>query len=233
MSQTAAALDCSGMAVYNMLRANGWNREIEHTKAQTLEAMYEDTERFLDLYLAKSAEQIAKDNSFNLRGVIAFYKAQGVWLGAAKDRTQKALRNRTFGAIKRGERSIAQLLREDWSEAHPADYTWAVRLVSNQIYKKWKWLIDPHGFRSAASPLDHIFSIKSGMYRCVDGEWVRRSKPAPITMIAHPSNLRVIDVAWNSQRHNQRDPEIYSVKALKKRIRHFNPTLGDPFKDYR
>lgn len=231
VEKTAAEFDCSPMAVYNKLQELGLNRRIPQLKSKTIQFLDNNRTKVLKKYKTMSAQEMATAGNLSLRGVIAWLKKEGVFVDG-KSRIAKAIASKRHPAGYRFEHRLKEILSTDWSSSHPYDFKRAVGYVTTFSYRKFSYLIDPNNERSYEMHLDHIFSVKAALCKREGGKWVERDVRAPLWMIGHPANLRILSRAENARRHNVLDPESYSISALKTRIKKFENQHGKVFKDY-
>jgi len=94
-------------------------------------------------------------------------------------------------------------------------YKHCTRVVTNNIYKIYKDILDPKGIRSWDYQLDHCLSVIDG-YR-------KYTAPLSLGILCHPANLKLVTRATNARKQHR---SSVTLTQLKKRIRAFEDKHG-------
>ena len=227
----AAEFNCSHGAVQNLVEARGWIRQKPGITAYTKKFCEENRKKLLTAYKTQSASSLIKKYNLNAKAFITFLKQNGVWRGL-EDRHVLYAKERASWDTPFKKFYMAYYLSFDYNKMDHRDYTKLLKVLTTQVYRKYKSVIDPDKKRSQQYPLDHIFSLKAAAFTFKEGKWVLRNKYAKPWLVAHPANLRIISIAHNTSRSSSNHPSTYDEKALMKRIKAFNQKFGDPFENF-
>lgn len=221
VERVATKMECSPMAVYNLVRDRGWNRKVRNHQAWTMQFLDAHREKVLRKYETMSAAEMSRVGGLSCNGLIEWLKKEGVFV-SARERVHKVLAKGLFGKQKIAFRNVQKTLLLDYVKLHPLEYKQKVGFLSQQMFLQHRGSIDPDHLRSYEVHMDHIFSVKSAI-----------DSRVPLWAVSHPANLQMLPRSENSRKHNTGDPLNDSVKELKKRIKAFNKRHGDPFEKYR
>lgn len=228
--RVADQIGCGTMTLYNYLKSLGLNRRVRIEYKSVYAPLEAKKKSLLKMYETQSAEQIASHIGIDVRLLTRWLKHQGVWRSLQSERVSVARSSGRHITTVRRTRNIQKILSLDVSKLHYLEYKIAVNRLTDYMYQDWGYLIDPKQSRSYEIHLDHVFSVNNA-FRDSSGKLLKTR--APMTMIAHPANLRMLSRSENSIRHNTKDPLASDVAALKKRIITFERKHGDPFKVYK